>query len=52
MLDAAPVWVSAPFFGLMGVELGSVISFSLPLRLIGLRDGVLDNDGKVAWRRN
>lgn len=50
MLDAAPVLVSAPFFGLMGVELGSVTSFSLPLRRIGLRDGVLDNDGKVAWR--
>lgn len=45
-----PVLVSPPFFGLMGVLLGSVISFSLPFRLIGLREGVLANDGKVAWQ--
>lgn len=44
-----PALVSPPFFGLMGVELGSVVSFSLPFRLIGLRDGVLVRDGKVAW---
>lgn len=43
-----PVLVSPPFFGLMGVLLCSVISFSLPFRLIGLREGVLANDGKVA----
>lgn len=48
VVGTAPVLVSPPFFGLMGVELCSVISFSLPLRLIGLRDGVLDNEGKVA----
>jgi len=34
----------------MGVLLGSVMSFSLPFRLIGLREGVLANDGKVAWQ--
>lgn len=45
-----PVLVSPPFFGLMGVLLGSVISFSLPFRLIGLREGVLANEGKVAWQ--
>lgn len=44
-----PALVSPPFFGLIGVALGSVVSFSLPFRLIGLRDGVLVSDGNVAW---
>lgn len=44
-----PELVSTPFFGLMGVVLDSVVSFSLPFRLIGLRDGVLVRDGNVAW---
>lgn len=47
--ETVPVLASPPFFGLMGVVLGSVISFSLPFRLIGLREGVLPNEGKVAW---
>lgn len=45
-----PVLASPPFFGLMGVVLGSIISFSLLFRLIGLREGVLLNEGKVAWK--
>ncbi len=50
---ALQVWLpvlTSPFFGLMGVVLGSIISFSLPFRLIGLREGVLLNEGKVAWK--
>lgn len=44
-----PALASPPFFGLMGVLLGSVASFSLPFRLIGLRDGVLVSDGNEAF---
>lgn len=41
--------VSLPFLGLMGVVLGSATSFSLPFLLMGLREGALARDGRVAW---
>lgn len=43
-----PVLTSLLFFGLMGAVEGSAASFSLPFLRIGLRDGVLLREGRVA----
>ena len=39
---------SLPFLGLMGVMLGSMGSFSFPFLRMGLREGVLASEGRVA----
>lgn len=41
---------SLPFFGLIGVALGSATSFSLPFLRMGLREGVLLKEGRVAYK--
>ena len=43
-----PVLTSLPFFGLIGATLGSAASFSLPFLRMGLREGVLLREGRVA----
>lgn len=45
-----PVLISLLFFGLMGAALGSATSFSLPFLRMGLREGVLLREGRLAYK--
>lgn len=45
-----PVLTSLLFFGLMGAALGSAASFSLPFLRMGLREGVLLREGRLAYK--
>ncbi|TNN44236.1 hypothetical protein EYF80_045564 [Liparis tanakae] len=44
----APALISPLFFGLIGAALGSAASFSFPFLRMGLREGVLLREGRVA----